>query len=723
MTTLRINALVGFVAESRTERVLWIDPLGRGAFLIDLGDEAAMPVFRPSEEIDRLRSDALLVDVTDDPWLAPLAEATIPEGHRARRDAAWALIRPLLAEQPAIFHSDRRAQLVRQLIAETGSNRFTLYRQLRRFWQRGMSPNALLPDYDRCGGRGKAKAASERKRGRVSATGIAGINVDAAMRRLFRDTVTRHFAANRRLDMAGCYTELISDHFTDLRLDEDLGRQRAIVRANPPTLRQFRYWFEKDNDVFRIERQRRTARVYDKDLRALLGTSTGEVFGPGSRYQIDATIADVYLVSRLNRQRIVGRPVLYVVIDVFSRMITGLYVGFEGPSWVGAMMAIANAATDKVAYCRSFGIELGEADWPCHHMPDRLLGDRGEMIGFSVETLIQNFRVEIENTAPYRADWKGIVEQRFRLLPAKFRAYTPGYIEGDFQQRGARDYRLDGKLDIDDFTAIIIHCVRYYNTQHLITGYPRDAQMIAEEVRAIPIELWEWGIAKRSGQLRSYPPDLVRQSVLPSADAVVTPHGIRFYGCFYTCAKAMAEHWFDRARQRGSWTVRVSYDPRCLNEIHLHDEDGGRIRFVPCVLTDRSAAYRDRTLWEIDQIREEENRVQNAHQPQALQGQVDLLRSVKDVVATAEAKHAASPAEAGSNREKLKGIRDNRRQERRKNQEREAFRFSPEPAKAPDGGKILPFATTPPADDDYSLPSMADIRKRLTEGPDDDGQQ
>ncbi|WP_448208590.1 Mu transposase C-terminal domain-containing protein [Azospirillum sp. sgz302134] len=723
MNPLIINKLVTFVAEARTERVLWLDPLGRGCFMIDIDDGAAMPVFRRSEEIDRLRSDALLADVANDPWLAPLNEAAIPENHRAHRDAAWKLVRLLVIEAPAIFHPNQRAKLVQRIVVETGGNRFTLYRQLRRYWQRGMSPNALLPDYDRCGGRGKAKAVSEKKRGRVSTTGIIGVNVDAGMRGLFRDTVTRYFAVNRRLDMAGCYEELINDHFTDLRLDEETGRQRAIVRAEHPTLRQFRYWFDKDNDVFRIERQRRTPRVYDKDLRALLNTSTAEVFGPGSRYQIDATIADIYLVSRMNRNKLVGRPVLYVVIDVFTRMIVGLYIGFEGPSWVGAMMAIANAATDKVAYCRQFGIEIEEADWPCHHMPDRLLGDRGEMISPSVETLIQNFHVEVENTAPYRADWKGVVEQRFRLLPAKFRAYTPGYIDVDFQERGARDYRLDAKLDIDEFTAIIIHCVRYYNTQHLIRDYPRDRQMIAEEVKAIPIELWEWGIARRSGQLRSYPADLVKLSVLPSKEATVTMHGIRFYGCYYTCAKAVAEHWFERARQRGAWTVQVSYDPRCMNEVYLHDGDRGRIQFIPCAMTDRSAAYRDRTLWEIDQMRQDERRLQNAHQPRALQGRIDLLQAAKDIISAAEAKHAAAPAEPGSDRQKLKGIQENRRHERRENQDREAFRIGEVPAASPSGGNVVPLISKPPEEDDFNLPTAGEMRKQRTEGPDDDGRR
>lgn len=76
-----------------------------------------------------------------------------------------------------------------------------------------------------------------------------------------------------------------------------------------------------------IKRKRMGAKRYDKDMRGLLGTSNAQVIGPGSRYQIDATISDVYLVSRLDPSLIIGRPVVYVVIDVFSRLITGIYIG------------------------------------------------------------------------------------------------------------------------------------------------------------------------------------------------------------------------------------------------------------------------------------------------------------------------------------------------------------------------------------------------------------
>jgi len=35
---------------------------------------------------------------------------------------------------------------------------------------------------------------------------------------------------------------------------------------------------------------------------------------------------------------IIGRPVIYAVIDTFSRLIVGLNVSLEGPSWTGPML-------------------------------------------------------------------------------------------------------------------------------------------------------------------------------------------------------------------------------------------------------------------------------------------------------------------------------------------------------------------------------------------------
>jgi hypothetical protein len=74
------------------------------------------------------------------------------------------------------------------------------------------------------------------------------------------------------------------------------------------------------------------------------------------------------------------------------------------------MMAIANAASDKVTFCREYGIEITEEDWPVHHLPEAILADRGELEGKNAENLVNGLHVKIMNTPPYRCDWKGIIE-------------------------------------------------------------------------------------------------------------------------------------------------------------------------------------------------------------------------------------------------------------------------------------------------------------------------
>ena len=53
-------------------------------------------------------------------------------------------------------------------------------------------------------------------------------------------------------------------------------------------------------------------------------------------------------------------------------MVVGLYVGLEGPSWFGAMMALANTASDKVSYCKKYGIDVTKEEWDCHYLPQTL---------------------------------------------------------------------------------------------------------------------------------------------------------------------------------------------------------------------------------------------------------------------------------------------------------------------------------------------------------------
>ena len=185
-----------------------------------------------------------------------------------------------------------------------------------------------------------------------------------------------------------------------------------VPESEIPTNWQMMHFYKREYGQVEKIRGRSTKIAYAKDVRPLTSTANTQVLGPGSRYEIDATIADIYLASDSERANIVGRPVVYMVIDVFSRMVAGFYVGFENPSYVAAMQALVMAMTDKVEYCKKYGIAIKEQDWPVVGLPDAVLADRGELLGYQIESLERNFSVRIENTPPYRGDAKEIYLER-----------------------------------------------------------------------------------------------------------------------------------------------------------------------------------------------------------------------------------------------------------------------------------------------------------------------
>lgn len=691
MINLRPCQLFQLKADEVIWRVLWMDVAADSFYAMSIDGKTGMPKAFQYSSVQMSSVENELITEIEDPWTSfrnPKGE--LLERHISVRDKGWKLIAPLIAEQPQIYDEKLRGAAIRARESETGQPRNLIYKCLRRYWQRGMTPNCLLPDYHKSGGLSVEKAIGHKPRGRPRKSDTLGLNVTPKIRQIFTTHITKTFAKRKTLSLAESYKLLVFEFFSESSIDLVTGQQVICALPTRPSLAQFRYWFEKDNNIFDVKRSRLSARVYDKDFRPILGSATAGAFGPGSRYEIDATIVDLYLVSRLSRGDIIGRPTLYVVIDVFTRMIVGIYVGLEAPSWVGAMQALHNATADKTDYCAKFGIDIDVSDWPSVGLPERILADRGELASDMIETLINTFGVHIENTAPYRADWKGIVEQRFKLLPAKFKAYSPGYIDTDFRARGGNDYRLDAVLDIDQFTRIILNCVLHYNNAHSIKGYEKLPEMIADKVPSIPIELWNWGISNRSGALKQASSDTVRKALLPSAMATVTAAGIRLFGCHFSCPLAIEENWFAKARQRGTWKVKASYDPRLMDVIYLHPEKS-KHDFISCDITEKSRHYRGKTLWEITHMQALDRQQNGAVAGRKLNSEVSLIAAIDAVVKEAQ---GTKPDVSGlSKAARIGSIRENRKDEKDDLRRRDAFLLAPSGAEA-DATKVLNFPGT-----------------------------
>ena len=332
-----------------------------------------------------------------------------------------------------------------------------------------------------------------------------------------------------------------------------------------------------------------------------------------------------------NRNWIIGRPVLYMVLDSFSRMIVGFYVGLEGPSYIGAAMALASVVKDKVELCKDYGVEIKEEEWPARNLPDNIIADRGEMEGKNIESLIENLGIGVKVTdPPFRADWKGCVAQNFRLINLRTKSLLPGKVDSIFRERGDKDYRLDAKLTIKEFIQIIIKTICDHNNHNVLKEYDRNKYQIDDDVKPIPIQLWNWGIENMSGRLKSFPEDIVLLNLMPSADAVFTSKGLKFKGMYYSSKRLIEEGLFEKARNNGRWKVKVCYDPRNLNNIYIKSKNGRE--FDKCFLLKGQERYKDRTLEDINYLMEMEKLDKEVLKEQEIKAKLNLMRDIENIV-------------------------------------------------------------------------------------------
>ncbi|EFG4208091.1 transposase family protein, partial [Escherichia coli] len=473
---------------------------------------------------------------TDDPYVhLDLEEPSVDSVSFQKREEDYRKILPIINSKDR-FDPKVRSELVEHVVQEHKVTKATVYKLLRRYWQRGQTPNALIPDYKNSGAPGERRSATgTAKIGRAREYGKGeGTKVTPEIERLFRLTIEKHL-----LNQKGTKTTVAYRRFVDL-FAQYFPR---IPQEDYPTLRQFRYFYDREYPKAQRLKSRVKAGVYKKDVRPLSSTATSQALGPGSRYEIDATIADIYLVDHHDRQKIIGRPTLYIVIDVFSRMITGFYIGFENPSYVVAMQAFVNACSDKTAICAQHDIEISSSDWPCVGLPDVLLADRGELMSHQVEALVSSFNVRVESAPPRRGDAKGIVESTFRTLQAEFKSFAPGIVEGSrIKSHGETDYRLDASLSVFEFTQIILRTILFRNNHLVMDKYDRDADF-PTDLPSIPVQLWQWGMQHRTGSLRAVEQEQLRVALLPRRKVSISSFGVNLWGLYYSGSEILREGW------------------------------------------------------------------------------------------------------------------------------------------------------------------------------------
>ena len=316
----------------------------------------------------------------------------------------------------------------------------------------------------------------------------------------FERAIQRYYYSSRQFSLRAAYEMMILEGYMD-----DTGQ----IKEDAPSYHTFRHYFY--DHQFHKAPQKIIAReglsAYQRDHRLTLGS------GPGWRdrlgcYKMDATLADIYLVSRLDRSTVIGRPNIYLAVDTMTQLITGVYVGLDAGE-TAVMACIAQAAGNKVDFCRRYGIHIAEAQWPNTGIPREIITDKGrEFCGNRVEELALRYGVVIQNLPPYRPDRKGLVEKAFDLIQERYKPLLrgKGVIEEDAQERWAVDYRAQASLTLDEFTAVVIHAVVFLNSGRLLsTGITPAQQWLEVEDSLLQVDSEElscMGLPRTTAQMR-----------------------------------------------------------------------------------------------------------------------------------------------------------------------------------------------------------------------------
>ena len=581
-------------------RVLWAPPQPALEVALISLQEGSLPYWvNYVNLLQQIENDQLSLSVTDPSSSVLVQDSMLSKAQRDARDRRYDIIEPLVRDpERRVLQTEGRGRLITDRARETNVSVKYLYVYLRLWWQLGQLPAALAPRLHFRGGRGKARAPGPAKRGRPRYLSGAetpempvGINVDDVIATKLQSGVR---FLKQGMSAPRAYREVLLLHFSDQVILDGLRTNLIRPSEGLPTFDQFRYWSQKVLRKGDVRSAVSGETKFARKNRARVGTARDLASGPGATYQIDATVADIYLRSRRDPSRLIGRPVLYIVVDHFSRMIVGFSVGLSGPSWEVGKMALENAFTDKVEFCARHDISIKREDWPSRHLCRQLTGDRGwDQLGKNAAEAAKGLDYSLATMPPYRPDLKGLVESRFQLLNVSDMKWVAGASHS--RERGEPRHKLDAEYTLEDFTKMMILCIIRYNKSFCVNDPPSVYENSGAR-SPTPLDLWNYGFAA-CGAPQIADVDRVRSNLLHVGQARETDKGLRFKGLFYVPADPAKMEWFQRIPGRKWRQHEIRYDIRDAASILLPMRTG--TTFEKCRLIESNRQYAG---WTFDEV-------------------------------------------------------------------------------------------------------------------------
>lgn len=478
--------------------------------------------------------------------------------------------------------------LVAQAVQMSGVSRSFVYTQWSTLCRLGISEQSLRPRLDRCGARrvtrpcssdGRKKAGRKTRAQRVARK--YGIELPPKQPGMSTEWRVAIIAADKQIKMPvkpsmRLRRKLILDsHFVKKFEDVD-GKLIPIgpKKGEYPNPQQIRRVLTVDIPRLTRLQQATTAGHFDRSMRGLTTRNWQGVAGPGHTWAIDSTVGDIYLRSSIDRAWIIGRPIVYVVVDVWSTAVVGFYVCLTGPSWNTAKVSLFNSAISPNFLGEVWGYQPVISLNPDPTLCYMLMCDRGEYLAKAASQTAFKVKLNMAYAPPYRPDLKGLVEVLHRIAKDSQFLFIPGAMD---YRRAEYDLR---KSHPDESAFTVMEYVQYLHevfAEYNLTAnrsHRLDTHMAAAGVFPSPAGLWHWGYEMGIGFRRSISQADLITSLLPQDVARVGRSSVVFAGNDYQSDVIAQEGWTTVARNLGGYKIPIHHYPGPVGRIWTPHTEG-----------------------------------------------------------------------------------------------------------------------------------------------------
>lgn len=553
--------------------------------------------------------------------------------------------------------------LIKELSKKYSIKEREIIRIIKRFLTSGFNLFYLLPQT----GKSHSKIDTySKKTGRPSILIESGIPLTNELRSIF-DEALKKYLSGREKSYQTVFDWMNAVYFTKQieKTDEKYGKTyeyKLLPIDQRPTMNQMVYYIRKHTTKKQRDIAKTSHTEYRNNQRLLVSDNLYNVHGPGDVVEIDEVEMDVSLVSETDPTKVIGRPIVHVMIDIYSRMIIAVSVSLENNSVLGLTNCLINLAEDNKALCRRFGLELKDGLWDINIIPNKIRSDRGsEYRSKEAKRIFRELGITLDLEPPAMGSMKGQVEQLFH----QYHSVQNDVLEGNglITKRHDSNHHNNAVLTLNDIWIFVINQTIAHNMLTM-KEYPLTKDMIRKKVHPNPLEIWNYGCTKFGAPRPMIDKKQFEYIIRKPVTAKLSRKGIFWNGLYYYNNSDV--RLLDRIQVLGntkeSFSCRV--DERDIGTLwYIND---GRIEVAELnMMRNGNAEYNGMSLRAYEEFKKAKKQliVENAHKDEEIR--VARRMGLEATVNNAKRSVADIPV----SKDKTKGIRESRKLESESNLE------------------------------------------------------